>query len=128
MASATHAQGELLAQIVPAGTAAVTLLTATELRTEVTLILATIHPGTAGSVDIDIFHDDSGSTYGTSNLVFSVQKADNADPLIFQAQHAGSGIMMKPSGTLGAQISVAGAVTFSVYGVTETLAQRVRGL
>lgn len=124
----SHAQGELLAQLVPSVTTPVTLYTTSELRTEVTLLIAVIHPGTGGNIDIDLFHDDDGTTYTNNELLFTIQKADNSDGLVFQAQHPGSGILIKPDGSLGVQVSTANVVTFSVYGITETLAERVRGL
>jgi hypothetical protein len=36
--------------------------------------------------------------------------------------------MIQPGGSLGIEVSVAGNANINVYGVTETLAERVRGL
>jgi hypothetical protein len=126
----THAQGELLAQVRPAGVGAVTLyqVPVGGLRTEITLLIAVVVSGTAGNTEIELFHDDDGAVYDNDSLIASIQRADNADGLVFQAQHPGSGIMMKPGASLGVSISQANAVNFSVYGITETLAERVRGL
>jgi len=123
----SHAQGLLLAQVIPGVTTAVTLFTATNLRTEITLLVAVIHSGTAGQIEIEVYHDDDGTTYGNSTLIASIQKADNAEGLVFQAQHPGSGILIARGGSLGVKISTASVVTFSAYGITETLAERVRG-
>jgi hypothetical protein len=121
-----HAQGELLAQIKPAVTTAVELFATQELRVEVTLII-TVNRN-ASPVLVQIFHDDDGSTYDTTTEILRTDEAANASDIMFQAQHAGSGIMLVPGATLGAQIETANDVTISVYGHTETLAERVRGL
>ncbi len=126
MSELAHAQGLLLAQLVPNVTTAVTLFTAQNLRTEITLMIAVIVPGTAGNIDIDIYHDDDGTTYDDTTLIASIQRADNADGLVFQAQHPGSGILIARGGSIGVKISTADDVNFSLYGVTETLAERNR--
>jgi len=115
------AAGSLLAQVKPAVTTAVTLYTAV-LRTEITLFLAVVIPGSAGNIDIDIYHDDDGTTYDDSTLIGSIQRADNADGLTFQAQCPGSGIMIARGGTIGVKISTADDINFSMYGITESLA------
>lgn len=122
----THAQGQLLAQLRPSGTSAVTLYTAAQLRTEITLLIAVIVSGTAGQTEIEVYHDDDGTTYDDDTLIASIQKADNAEGLIFQAQHPGSGILMARGASIGVKISGADDVNFSIYGITETLAERVR--
>ena len=124
MTAGVHAQGELLVQLTPSVTTPVTLFQAGELRTEVTLLIAVVIPGSVGNIDIDVFHDDDGTTYSNAELIASIQKADNADGLVFQAQHPGSGIHIKPGGSIGVQTSVADDVTFSLYGITEARAPR----
>jgi len=124
----SHAQGQLLAQVIPGVTTAVTLYTAENLRTEITLLIAVIHSGTAGNIEIEFFHDDDGTTYDNTTLIGSIQKADNAEGLSFQAQHPGSGILMARGASIGVKISTASVVTFSAYGITETLAERVRSI
>jgi len=128
MSFGSHAQGQLLAQLLPSGTSAVTLFSvaATGLRTEITLLLGVIIPGTGGSIQIDVYHDDDGTTFDNTTLIASIQKADNGPELLFQAQHPGSGIMVAPGGAIGVKISTASVVNFSAYGITETLAERVR--
>jgi|Cruoilmetagenom7_1024161.scaffolds.fasta_scaffold218810_2 hypothetical protein len=122
----SHAQGELLAQVRPGVTTPITLFAADELRVEITLVLAVV---TAGTVAIDFFHDDDGTTYDNTTIIGAISKAKAGEPIgAFQAQHPGSGIMIKPGGSLGVQIDSADDATISVYGVTETLAERVRGL
>jgi len=124
----THAQGQLLAQLRPSVTTAVTLYLSTNLRTEITLLVAVIVSGTAGQTEIEIFHDDDGVVYDNDSLIASIQKADNADGLVFQGQHPGSGILMARGGAIGVKVSQANAVNFSIYGITETLAERVRSI
>lgn len=124
----SHAQGELLGQLRPANTTAATIFTADELRVEITLILACPRSGTTGATDIDIYHDDDGSTYDDDSIIFAGQVSDNGNSLVFQAQHPGSGIMVKPGGTLGVKTSVASEINFLVYGITESIADRVRPL
>lgn len=132
----THAQGELLAQIRPGVTTPVLAYStaANGLRTEITLIKATIDPlvvlGTAGQTDIAIYHDDDGtSTADQSTIIWSETRLQLLqEPIVFQAQHPGSGIHVKPGGQIYVQTADADDVTFSLYGITETLAERVRGV
>ena len=121
-----HAQGELLAQVNPGVTTAQTLLAADELRIEVTLILVVNRD--AGAVRTQLYHDDDGTTYGVANEIVRHSVAANSSEVLFQAQHPGSGIIIKPGGSLGIQVNVADDITLSVYGITETLADRVRGM
>jgi hypothetical protein len=120
----SHAQGELLAQVRPGVTTPVTLFQASKLRVEVVLILLALDTGTA---DISLYHDDTGTTYTNSNRIALMTRTLLLDPRIFQAQHPGSGIMIKPSGSLGIATSVASVLTASVYGITESIADRIRG-
>lgn len=125
----SHAQGELLAQLRPGGTSPVLLYQGLQLRTEVTLIK--VSPNAA--VNVILYHDDDGATFDATNelcrLNYSgiLTEAAPRSPF-FQAQHPGSGIHISPGGALGVEISVASAAIINVYGITETLADRVRGL
>lgn len=124
----THAQGELLAQLRPSGTGAVTLFKAGELRAEITLIIAAVREG-GSSTEVRLYHDDSGNdVYGDDTIILGETKVETDQDNIFQAQHPGSGIHIKPNGSLGVSVNDADEVNFSVYGITETLAERVRGL
>ena len=122
--SLSHAQGELLAQVRPGVTTPVTLFEAGELRTEVTLIMVG-HVG-SGGVIMHLYHDDNGVAYSAANEICHKTISPTDDCLLFQAQHPGSGIMIKSGGSLGVEIDTANDLVFSVYGVTETLADRVR--
>jgi len=124
----SHAQGELLAQVRPGVTTAVQLIKSDTLRIEITLLVATIIEG-GTAMNLFVYHDDSGSdVYDNSTIIFSANKQLTDPDLLFQAQHPGSGIIIKPGGSLGVKIATASNATFSVYGITETLAGRVRGL
>lgn len=124
----SHAQGELLAQVAPSVTTPVTIYTADELRTEITLITIALRSAMA----IDLYHDDDGTTYDATTqlaaIVFGAIPALPDDAKLFQAQHPGSGIMIKPGGSLAVAIGTANDATINVYGITETLAERVRGI
>jgi hypothetical protein len=65
------AQGELLAQVNPAVTTAVTLFTASELRIEAVLLTATFVTGSTGTIDVELYHDDDGTTYNGSTIVLA---------------------------------------------------------
>ena len=126
----SHAQGELLAQVRPGVTTPVTALTASELRIEVTLIKCVLDPlvvlSTAGQSDVAVYHDDDGTTYDQTSIIISETRLQLLQTnILFQAQHPGSGIMIKPGGNLAVQCADANDVTFSIYGITETLADRV---
>ncbi len=119
-----------MAQVRPGVTTPVLAYTADELRTEITLILCVIDPvsGPAQS-DVAIYHDDSGgSTFDQTTIILSetrLQLLQTND--LFQGQHPGSGIILNAGGELAVQCSDADDVTFSIYGVTETRAERVSG-
>lgn len=127
----SHAQGELLAQVRPGVITPVLAYTAQELRTEITLILAVLDPtvvlATPGQSDIAIYHDDAGgSTADQSTIIWSETRLQLLqEPIVFQAQHPGSGIMVRPDGQIYVQAADADDITFSIYGITETLAERI---
>lgn len=122
-----YASGELLAQLRPSGTTAVTLLTADQLRIEVTLLVSAAIAGTSG-VDVEIYHDDDGTTYNNDTLIYKSSRTAGGSNFLFWSQAPGGGIIIKPGGSLGVKIDSANAINFSVYGITEQLAGRVRGL
>ncbi len=124
----SHAQGELLAQVRPAVTTAVQLYKNGPLRAEITLIIASPIEA-AAATSLVIYHDDTGANLVTPNEIIFVDSIQANDPVIlFQAQHPGSGIFMNPNATLSCKIGIADNINFSVYGITETLAERVRGM
>lgn len=117
------ASGTLLAQLEPAVTTAVAAFTAT-LPTEITLIVAQETAG--GTPTINYYHEDTGGAAGNANMIERVVMTANQNyKLVFEV---GSGIMIAPSGILYVQTSVLSTVTFSIYGHTARIAERVRGL
>ena len=125
----SHAQGELLAQIRPGVTTPVLAFTASNLRTEITLMTVAIDPAGPANVNIAIYHDDEGTgTYDMTTLIGSEQRTNQTqNTFVFQAQHPGSGILVKPGGQIAVQTDNIDDVNFSLYGVTESLAERVTG-
>lgn len=123
---ASHAQGELLAQLRPSGTTAVTLFQAQQLRVEITLAVAVVIEG-GSDTSIVVYHDDNGTTYNDDTILIPDTKIDKDVSVIFQANHPGSGVHIKPGGSIGVKVSNANQVNFTIYGITETLAERVRG-
>lgn len=121
-----HAQGELLASLLPSGTTPVALFTAT-LRTELTLLFATIVPGGTTPCTMTIYHDVDGTTYANTELVSQETRiALTQSPLVFQARHPGSGIFLAPGDSIGVQCSVANNMNFMLYGITEHIAEFTR--
>jgi len=124
-----HAAGELLGHVVPVDANPVTLYQADQLRTEITLFLVAQAPISGGATaNIRIYHDDEGTTYDVTTIIAGGQVTRDTPDLtsVFQAQHPGSGIMIKPGGSIGVSSDDANATAFTIYGVTETLAERIR--
>ena len=110
-------QGSLLAQV-QASASASTAFTAT-LRTEITRI--TICNTTGNDRKFRLFHDDSGSaTYGVLNALRYDQTASAHRSVEIVALTPSSGYMLKRGGRLGIEADVGAALTYSIYGVTET--------
>lgn len=124
---ASHAQGQLLAQVRPSVVTPVTLFTASQLAAEITLITACIIAGGTSPTDIELYHDETGTTYDNTNIIVqSTRTALTQDTIIFQAQHPGSGIMLRPGDSLGgAALVTINNVVFSVYGITQAIAERM---
>ncbi len=114
------AKGSQLAQVRPSATAS-TVYTAT-LRTEVTRIM--VCNTTANNVGYDIYHDDDGTTYAQATALYYSQSISGNTTHAITFDGAGGGIFLARGGALGVKPSVDLAVTFSIYGITEELAQR----
>lgn len=116
-----HAQGELLAQIRPDGTSAVTLFEALQLRVEVTLILVCIDSDGPSTTTVALYHDVGGTTYADTNIIDRQTRTQlTQDSKMFQAQHPGSGIFLAPGDSLGVAVGDADDVVVSVYGISES--------
>lgn len=121
----SHAQGELLAQVRPDGTTATLAFTAL-MRTEITLILAVVDPSAGpASAIVALYHDDAGgATYNQTTIIGAKTVTKNDGVTLFQARHPGSGIHVKPGGQIAVQTDNADDATFSIYGITENIAQQ----
>jgi len=113
------AAGSQLAQSRPSGTTATSIFTAS-IVTEISLIV--VCNTTASSADFSIYHDDDGSTADqTTALFYAVPVAGNTTVTI-SSDSIGAGLQMAATAQLSVQTSVANALTFTVYGVTEEIA------
>jgi hypothetical protein len=108
--------GGKLASLHPATTSVQTIYTALA-TTEITRIQ--VCNVTNNNVEYSVFHDDSGSTYGTTTaLVFSKQVSGKSVDVI-EAASQGSGITIQKNGTLGVSVSAANHLNFTCYGIDQ---------
>lgn len=114
----SFASGSQLAQARPAGTSAVTMFTAT-MRTEVTSLVIANNTGSAAAYSV--YHDDDGTTYDeTTCLAFTVSLAANTSTVLYAGNVPGGGIVVKSGGAIGIKTGTGNALTFTLYGVTES--------
>lgn len=108
--------GGKLGSSFPATTTAQTAFTALAV-TEITRIQ--VCNITAGSAYFSIYHDDSGSTYGTATaLVFGKLISGNGTEVL-EAASQGSGITVRAGGTIGVQTASANHCNFTIYGIVQ---------
>lgn len=108
--------GGKLGSAFPATTTAQTLYTALA-ATEITRIQ--ICNVTNNNVSYYLYHDDTGTTYGTSTaLVFNKSISGHAVEVI-EAASQGSGITVAKGGSIGVASSIANHLNFTVYGVVQ---------
>lgn len=108
--------GGKLGSLFAATTSAQTLYTALA-ATEITRIQVT--NVTANNIDYSLFHDDTGTTYGTTTaLVFNKQVSGKSVDVI-EAASQGSGITVAKGGSIGVSASGANHLNFTVYGVVQ---------
>ena len=117
------AQGSLLGQLAPANTSAAAIFTAT-MPTEITLLFGVLNSGAT----MRVYHDQGGSTFAVGNRIIELTPGVGGDPVLFRAHCQGGGIMLAAGDSIGVEVTLANAATFSIYGVTATLADRVRGM
>jgi hypothetical protein len=117
------AEGSLLAQTRPNNTTDNVAYTCGELPTEVMLIA--VCNNTAGAIAARIYHDDAAAGLSIANAIWYDKAIPANETLYFQATCQGGGLHMKKSGTIGIRSATANALTFSIYGVTAQVAQRV---
>jgi hypothetical protein len=116
------ASGSQLAQSRPGGTTAVSVYTAS-IRTEISRIIVCNTTGTAAA--LSIYHDDDGSTFdATTALYEGVSLAANATMEI-KSEGIGSGLMVSKDGQIGVKTGTASALTFTLYGTTANIAEKL---
>lgn len=114
----TFASGSQLAQSRPSGTSAVTLYTAT-MRTEITALV--ICNTTGSSANYSVYHHNTGTTFdATTALAETVALPANTFTTIFVSNTPGCGLTVSNGGAIGIKSGTGNAITFSLYGVTET--------
>ncbi len=115
------ASGALLGQSRPGDTNNATLFTA-QLGTEITRIV--VCNTSASPATFRIHHDVAGTTFDQSNaLRYDVSLAAGEFAEII-GESQGAGLQMDSSDSIGVRSSVADALTFTTYGVTERTAER----
>lgn len=114
------ASGEQLAQTRPSNTTAASAYTAS-LVTEITCIVVCNTTGSAAA--FSIYHDDDGSTFDQTTALHYAQAIAANDTVYITLDAPGAGLFIKPDGQLGVQTDTNSALTFTVYGITEDIAQ-----
>lgn len=117
------AEGSLLAQTRPNNTTDNVAYTCGELPTEVMLIA--VCNNTGAPVAARLFHADDAAAFSQANALWYDKNVPANETLYFQATCQGGGLHMKRNGTIGIRSATANALTFSIYGVTAQVAQRV---
>jgi len=100
----------------PATTDAITIYTALA-TTEITRIQ--VCNVTSNNCDYSIYHDDSGTSYGTATALVFVKQVSGKNVDVIEAASQGSGITVKKGGTIGVQSSAASHLNFTVYGIVQ---------
>ena len=114
------AAGTLLGQLRPANTSNATQLTAA-IGMEVTRIVVCNVSG--GAATFRLFHDQAGTTYDQSNALRYDKNVPTGDAIEIVGDSMGAGIQLENGDSIGVRSSVANALTFTAYGVTERLAE-----
>lgn len=124
-----NAEGSQLAQVQPSGTAAVLGYSnpavasgGRGLNAEVTLIV--VCNTTASPVNFSIFHDKDGTTYDQSTALYYAKALAANDTLLIPFHAPNAGLAVRSGGNIGVQSSVANALTFTLYGVTQQVPTR----
>lgn len=112
----SNAKASQVGQSRPANTSNATAFTAT-LRTEITAILVCNTSGAAATCRI--FHDDDGTTFDQTTALLYDVSIPAGETLSISSDGENSGIAVSVGGSIGVRSSVASALTFTLYGVTE---------
>lgn len=110
------ASGFQVAQSRPSGTSAVSAYTAS-LRTEISLV--NVCNTTSSPANFSLYHDDDGSTFDETSALHYAQLVPANTTVRIEFNAAGGGLMVSEDGQIGVQTSVANALTFSIYGITQ---------
>lgn len=111
--------GFQIAQVRPGVTTTVSAFTASML-TQVTRIVISNTTGTAANASV--FHDDDGSTFDATTALLFAKSVPANDTITIEAQSENSGIGIAKNGQIGVQTGTASALTFTLYGVTQSRA------
>lgn len=114
-----RASGSQLAQSNITSTATPTLAFTATLTTEINTILV-VNSG-ANSADVEIYHDDDGTTYTAATKVWIEALATKTTRLI--QFEPGAGIVVSAGGKIAVEATgTTPDVTFTMYGTTEDIA------
>lgn len=108
--------GGKLGSAFPATTTAQTLYTALA-GTEITRIQ--ICNVTNNNTSYYIYHDDTGSTYGTATALVFNKSVSGHQVEVIEAASQGSGITVARGGSIGVAVSNGSHLNFTVYGVVQ---------
>jgi len=123
MSFGSHAQGTLLAQNRPTVTTQIVLFTAT-LRTEISRLVVCNNTGSGAA--FRLYHTIGAAAAVIANAVYYGKVILLNDTLIQDGNSIGAGFAMARADRIVIESLTANALTFHLYGVTETLAERVR--
>lgn len=108
--------GGKLGSAFPATTTAQTVYTALA-ATEITRIQ--ICNITNNNTSYYIYHDDTGTTYGTSTALVFNKTIGGHGVEVIEAASQGSGITVAKGGSIGVTSNIANHLNFTVYGVVQ---------
>jgi hypothetical protein len=120
-----NAEGSQLAQVRPSGVTAVVGYSnpiaaaggRRGLNAEITLIA--VCNTTAAPAAFSLFHDDDGTVFSQATALYYGKSLAANDTALIAIPSPNSGFAMKPGASFGVQSSVASALTFTFYGVTQ---------
>lgn len=116
------ASGSQLSQSRPSGTTAVSAFTAL-MPTEITRVIVCNTTGTAAAMSL--YHDDNGSTFDATSALYEGKSVPANDSIEIKAESIGAGIMLSRDGQIGIKTGTASALTFTIYGVTANIAEKL---
>jgi len=117
-----------LAQVRPAGTTAVLGYEnpvppqGRGLNTEITLVVVCNTTGSAAN--FSVYHDNDGDTFDQTTALYYGKSLAANETLFLSIPSPNSGVAVKAGGKIGVQSSVANALTFSLYGITQQVPTR----